>query len=50
MTGTPRALVTIRFVRRWYLDNSREVNSIPHGVWRSLTPEQQSVLRFPIEQ
>jgi hypothetical protein len=50
MTGTPRALITIRFVRRWYVDNSREVNSIPHHVWRSLTPEQRSLLRFPIGQ
>ena len=47
-TETPRALVTIRYVRRWYTDSSRQVNSIPLAVWRSLTAEQQSVMRFPI--
>lgn len=48
-TETPRALVTVRYVRRWYTDNSREVNSIPGTVWESLTPEQRSVMRFPVE-
>jgi hypothetical protein len=48
-TDTPRTLVTIRYVRRWYTDNSRDVNSIPRVVWQSLTPEQQGVMRFPIE-
>jgi hypothetical protein len=48
-TETPRALVTVRYVRRWYTENSREVNSIPRAVWGSLTPEQRSVMRFPIE-
>jgi hypothetical protein len=47
-TDTPRALVTVRYVRRWYADDSREVNSIPRKVWESLTPEQQNMLRFPI--
>lgn len=47
-TDTPRALATIRYVRRWYADNSREVNSIPSAVWQSLTLEQQTVLRFPV--
>jgi hypothetical protein len=47
-TDTPRALITLRYVRRWYTDNSRDVNSIPRKVWDSLTPEQQSMLRFPI--
>lgn len=47
-TETPRALVTIRYVRRWYTDNSREINSIPIGVCKSLTPEQQKLMRFPI--
>lgn len=47
-TDTPRALATIRYVRRWYADNSREVNPIPQAVWRSLAPEQQNALRFPI--
>jgi len=48
-TATPRALVTIRYVRRWYSDNSRDVNPIPRAVWQSLTPEQQSGMRFPIQ-
>jgi ectoine hydroxylase-related dioxygenase (phytanoyl-CoA dioxygenase family) len=47
-TDTPRALVTLRYVRRWYVDNSRDVNSLPRAVWESLTPEQQSVMRFPL--
>ena len=29
VTETPRALVTIRYVRNWYADDSREVRSIP---------------------
>ena len=49
VTDTPRALVTIRYVRRWYVDNSREVNPIPLAVWQSLTTEQQSIMRFPLE-
>jgi ectoine hydroxylase-related dioxygenase (phytanoyl-CoA dioxygenase family) len=48
-TGTPRALLTIRYVRRWYADDSREVNSIPRKIWESLTSEQRSVMRFPVE-
>jgi hypothetical protein len=47
LTDTPRALLTIRYVRRWYADYSRDVNPIPAAVWQSLTEEQQSVLRFP---
>jgi ectoine hydroxylase-related dioxygenase (phytanoyl-CoA dioxygenase family) len=47
-TDVPRLLVTIRYVRSWYWDNSREVNAIPPGVYTSLTPEQQGMLRFPI--
>jgi ectoine hydroxylase-related dioxygenase (phytanoyl-CoA dioxygenase family) len=47
LTDTPRALLTIRYVRRWYADWSREVQSIPPAVWQSLTPEQQSLMRFP---
>lgn len=47
-TGTPRALVSVRYVRRWYADNSREVNSIPRATWESLTPDQQNVMRFPV--
>jgi Phytanoyl-CoA dioxygenase (PhyH) len=48
-TGTPRPLVTVRYVRRWYGDHSRGVNSIPRGVWQALTPEQQGVMRFPVQ-
>jgi hypothetical protein len=47
-TETPRPLITVRYVRRWYADDSREVNSIPRRVWQSLTPEQQDLMRFPI--
>ncbi len=48
LTDTPRALVTIRYVRRWYADDSREVNSIPLPVWQSLSADQQSIMRFPV--
>jgi hypothetical protein len=48
VTDTPRALVTIRYVRRWYADDSREVNTIPLAVWQSLTTEQQGIMRFPL--
>jgi hypothetical protein len=48
LTETPRALISIRYVRHWYCDNSREVNSIPVSVWESLSTEQQSMMRFPI--
>lgn len=47
-TDTPRALVSIRYVRRWYADSSREVESLPRAVWDSLTPERQQMMRFPI--
>jgi ectoine hydroxylase-related dioxygenase (phytanoyl-CoA dioxygenase family) len=47
-TEMPRAMATVRYVRRWYADASREVNAIPNAVWQSLTPEQQEVMRFPI--
>ena len=43
----PRPLATIRYVRPWYADASREVNAIPQSTWQSLTPNQQSMLRFP---
>ena len=48
MTGTPRALASIRYVRRWYTDDSREAGCIPHAVWKSLTAGQQNVMRFPV--
>jgi Phytanoyl-CoA dioxygenase (PhyH) len=47
-TDTPRTLVTVRYVRRWYADASRDVEQIPRATWESLTAEQQSMLRFPI--
>jgi ectoine hydroxylase-related dioxygenase (phytanoyl-CoA dioxygenase family) len=47
-TDVPRALVSLRYVRRWYADNSREVDSVPRAVWESMTSEQQSVMRFPV--
>ncbi|MFI5154005.1 MAG: phytanoyl-CoA dioxygenase family protein [Chitinophagales bacterium] len=46
---SPRLLVTIRYVRNWYWDNSREVSSIPASVWESLSVEQRSMLRFPVQ-
>ncbi len=48
LTDTPRALLSIRYVRRWYADDSREVSCIPRAVWASLTPDQQKTMRFPI--
>jgi ectoine hydroxylase-related dioxygenase (phytanoyl-CoA dioxygenase family) len=47
-TNTPRPLLTIRYVRRWYADHSREVNTIPSNAWQALSPEQQGIMRFPI--
>lgn len=47
VSDTPRALLTIRYVRHWYADDSRDVSAIPAAVWQSLTPEQQSIMRFP---
>ena len=46
-TAVPRALVTLRYVRRWYADASRDVNSIPKSVRQCLSAEQQELLRFP---
>jgi ectoine hydroxylase-related dioxygenase (phytanoyl-CoA dioxygenase family) len=47
-TDMPRALATIRYVRRWYADASRDVEPIPYATWESLTAEQRSLLRFPV--
>jgi ectoine hydroxylase-related dioxygenase (phytanoyl-CoA dioxygenase family) len=47
-TDTPRPVLSIRYVRRWYADDSRDVSSIPRSVWASLTPDQQKLMRFPI--
>jgi len=49
-TDTPRALVTIRYVRRWYADASRDVEDLPRATWDSLIPEQQSMMRFPVRR
>ena len=49
-TDTPRALATIRYVRRWYADASREVEHLSRETWASLTAEQQRVLRFPFSE
>jgi hypothetical protein len=48
-TDTPRAMVTIRYVRQWYADASRDVNAIPRALCQSLSPDQQSLMRFPLE-
>jgi ectoine hydroxylase-related dioxygenase (phytanoyl-CoA dioxygenase family) len=48
-TDTPRALASVRYVRRWYADDSREVHAIPRATWESLTADQQSAMRFPVE-
>jgi hypothetical protein len=50
MTDTPRPLLSIRYVRRWYVDDSRDVSSMPQAVWGSLTPEQQEIMRYPISR
>lgn len=49
ITDIPRALCTIRYVRRWYADTSRDVEQIPMGIWESLTTEQQCLMRFPVK-
>jgi ectoine hydroxylase-related dioxygenase (phytanoyl-CoA dioxygenase family) len=46
-TDVPRALATIRYVRRWYADSSRDVECLPRATWESLTTEQQEMMRFP---
>ena len=48
LTDMPRALATVRYVRRWYADDSRAVNAIPNTIWQSLTQEQKAVMRFPV--
>ena len=47
-TETPRALLSIRYTRRWYADDSRDVRSIPRAVWASLAPAQQELMRYPV--
>ncbi len=46
-TDVPRALATIRYVRRWYADASRDVEDLPRATWESLTAEQRDMMRFP---
>jgi len=46
-TDVPRALVTLRYVRRWYADASRDVEELPRATWESLTAEQQAMMRIP---
>jgi len=46
-TDVPRALASIRYVRRWYADASRDVESLPRATWESLTTEQKGMMRFP---
>jgi hypothetical protein len=48
VSGRPRPLVSIRYVRRWYSDGSREVSTVPAAVWNALTDEQRAVMRFPV--
>jgi hypothetical protein len=47
-TERPRPLASIRYVRRWYADASREVATISRAEWEGLTAEQQGMLRFPV--
>ncbi len=48
-TDAPRLLLTIRYVRNWYFDRSRDVNQIPATVWKILSSEQKDRLRFPVD-
>ena len=45
-TTKPRALASIRYVRHWYTDGCREVETIPQLVWDKLLLDQQSMLRL----
>lgn len=47
-TCMPRALASVRYVRSWYADDSREVNAIPNAIWQSLTVDQRALMRFPV--
>jgi Phytanoyl-CoA dioxygenase (PhyH) len=47
-TEIPRVLISVRYVRRWYADGSREINAIPVTLWNSLTLEQREIMRFPV--
>jgi ectoine hydroxylase-related dioxygenase (phytanoyl-CoA dioxygenase family) len=47
-SDTPRLLVSMRYVRNWYCDSSREVNTIPMAVWNTLSSAQKTMLRFSV--
>lgn len=47
MTAMPRALASIRYVRRWYSDDSRDVERIPRATLNALSAEQRRLMRFP---
>jgi len=47
-TDVPRALATIRYVRRWYADASRDVEEVPRATWEALTAGQQRMMRFSL--
>jgi Phytanoyl-CoA dioxygenase (PhyH) len=46
-TDEPRALATIRYVRHWYADASRDVENVPRETWESLSADQRGMMRFP---
>lgn len=46
-TDAPRPLVSLRYVRRWFYDTSRDVEVVSDAVWQSLSPDQQALMRFP---
>ena len=47
-TAAPRAMVSVRYVRPWYADGSREAGGLPQVVWDLLTPAQQQLMRFAV--
>jgi ectoine hydroxylase-related dioxygenase (phytanoyl-CoA dioxygenase family) len=47
-TPTPRFLVSVRYVRRWYADDSREVAPMPRTLWHTLSAHCRQVMRFPL--
>jgi hypothetical protein len=48
-TQTPRPLLSIRYVRQWYWDDSRDVCAMSQAMWQSFTPSQRRMMRFPLE-
>ena len=49
-TPEPRPLLSIRWVRRWYEDHSRETLPIPRPVWDALPASQRARLRFTVAE